>query len=109
MDGKLIYSKCDLNLFVNAMLRETGREELHEDTISGYIGYGAPQLMRRALGNGATEEEREKALKFFLARYEEHKLDSTCAYPGVPEALEQLAGFQLADLTTKPVRFTTPS
>jgi len=104
LDGTLIDSKRDLILSVNAMLREMGREELHEDTISGYIGYGAPQLMRRALGNGATEEEREKALKFFLARYEEHKLDSTCAYPGVPEALEQLAAFSLAVLTNKPVR-----
>src|SRR5260370_34458665 len=104
MDGKLIYSKCDLNVVVDAMIGVEGREKLHEGAISGYIGYGAPQLMRRALGNGATEEEREKALKFFLARYEEHKLDSTCAYPGVPEALEQLAGFSLAVLTNKPVR-----
>src|SRR6266568_4158066 len=104
LDGTLIDSKRDLILSVNAMLRERGREELHEDTIAGYIGHGAPQLMRRALGNGATEEEREKALKFFLAHYEEHKLDSTCAYPGVPEALEQLAGFSLAVLTNKPVR-----
>jgi phosphoglycolate phosphatase len=58
----------------------------------------------RALGNGAGEAERELALKFFLAHYEEHKLDSTCAYPGVPEALEHLAGFSMAILTNKPVR-----
>jgi phosphoglycolate phosphatase len=104
LDGTLIDSKRDLIQSVNAMLQGMGREMLHEDTISGYIGHGAPQLIGRALGNGATEAEREKALKFFLAYYEEHKLDSTCAYPGVTETLEELRGFSMAVLTNKPVR-----
>ena len=104
LDGTLIDSKQDLIRSVNAMLMETGREPLHEDTISGYIGHGAPTLVGRALGNGATEEQRERALKFFLAHYEEHKLDSTCAYPGVAAALEELRGFSMAVLTNKPVR-----
>jgi phosphoglycolate phosphatase len=104
LDGTLIDSKRDLIRSVNAMLAEMGRETLHEDTISGYIGHGASQLIARALGNGATEAERERALKFFLAHYEQHKLDSTCAYPGVSEALEELKGFSMAVLTNKPVR-----
>jgi phosphoglycolate phosphatase len=104
LDGTLIDSKQDLIRSVNAMLVEMGRETLHEDTISGYIGHGAPQLIGRALGNGAAEEERERALKFFLKHYEEHKLDSTCAYPGVLEGLEELRGFSMAVLTNKPVR-----
>src|SRR5258707_10895306 len=104
LDGTLIDSKLDLIRSVNAMLLEMGRERLHEDTISGYIGHGAPQLVSRALGNNAPEAERERALKFFLAHYEEHKLDSTCAYPGVPEALEQLAALPMAILTNKPER-----
>src|SRR2546430_14184032 len=79
LDGTLIDSKLDLIRSVNAMLEELDREQLQEDTISGYIGHGAPQLVGRALGNAAREEERERALKFFLAHYEEHKLDSPCA------------------------------
>jgi phosphoglycolate phosphatase len=104
LDGTLIDSKQDLIRSVNAMLVEMGRETLHQDTISGYIGHGAPKLVARALGNGASAEERERALKFFLAYYEEHKLDSTRAYPGVAEALEQLDEFPMAVLTNKPVR-----
>ncbi len=104
LDGTLIDSKRDLIQSVNAMLQGMGREALHEDTISGYIGHGAPQLIGRALGNGATEADRERALKLFLAHYEEHKLDSTCAYPGVTEALDELRGISLAVLTNKPVR-----
>jgi phosphoglycolate phosphatase len=104
LDGTLIDSKADLIRSVNSMLQEMGRETLHEDTISGYIGHGAPVLVRRALRENNTEAERERALKFFLAHYEQHKLDSTCAYAGVPEALEQLGSFPMAILTNKPVR-----
>src|SRR5437588_5556187 len=104
LDGTLIDSKQDLIRSVNAMLVEMGHKTLPEDTISGYIGHGAPVLISRALGNGATEEERERALKFFLAHYEEHKLDSTRAYAGVAEALEGLREFPMAVLTNKPVR-----
>jgi phosphoglycolate phosphatase len=106
LDGTLIDSQRDLIRSVNAMLHELGREQLHEDTIAGYIGHGAPQLVGRALGQAATQQERERALKFFLAYYEDHKMDSTCPYPGVPEALQQLAAFPMAILTNKPVRIS---
>src|ERR1700694_5279133 len=106
LDGTLIDSQRDLIRSVSAMLREMGREPLHEDTISGYIGHGAPQLVDRALGSSATEDESQRALKFFLAYYEDHKMDSKCAYPGVPEALEHLAAFPMAILTNKPVRIS---
>jgi phosphoglycolate phosphatase len=104
LDGTLIDSKQDLIRSVNVMLRELGRGELEEETISGYIGHGAPQLVARALGESGTDEERERALKFFLAHYELHKLDTTRAYPGVAETLERLASVPMAVLTNKPVR-----
>src|SRR2546430_3897269 len=49
LDGTLIDSRRDLIRSVSATLREMGREELHEDTLSGYIGHGALQLVGRAL------------------------------------------------------------
>jgi phosphoglycolate phosphatase len=106
LDGTLIDSQRDLILSVNAMLLEMGREQLHEDTISGYIGHGAPQLIGQALGGNATEAERQHALIFFLGYYEDHKMDSTCAYPGIPQALEELASYPMAILTNKPVRIS---
>src|SRR5712664_843751 len=86
LDGTLIDSQRDLIRSVNAMLHELCREQIHEDTISGYIGHGAPQLVGQALGENATEADRQRALQFFLAYYDDHKMDSTCAYPGVLEA-----------------------
>src|SRR5579863_6946991 len=106
LDGTLIDSKRDLIHSVNAMLRELRRGELAEETISGYIGHGAPQLIARALGDGCTEEERQRALQFFLSYYEQHKMDTTCAYPGVAETLEKLSSMPMAVLTNKPVRIS---
>jgi phosphoglycolate phosphatase len=106
LDGTLIDSQRDLILSVNAMLRELGRAELAEETISGYIGHGAPQLVSRALGEGVTEEEHKRGLQFFLGYYEVHKMDTTRAYPGVPETLKKLANLPMAVLTNKPARIS---
>jgi len=106
LDGTLIDSKLDLIHSVNAMLRELKRPELASETISGYIGDGAPQLVARALGGTATEGELKHALQFFLGYYEEHKMDNTCAYPGVPETLAQLTHIPMAVLTNKPERIS---
>lgn len=102
LDGTLIDSKKDLILSVNAMLREMGRAELPEPRIASYIGAGAPQLISRALGEAAGEEDRQRGLEFFLGYYEEHKMDHTRAYPSVAEALEELRPFPMAILTNKP-------
>ena len=106
LDGTLIDSKLDLIHSVNAMLRELKRPELETETISGYIGHGAPQLVARAMGGTATEEELKHALQFFLGYYEDHKMDSTCAYPGVAETLERLGHLPMAVLTNKPARIS---
>src|SRR6267378_5350171 len=89
LDGTLIDSKLDLIHSVNAMLCEMKWPRLAAETISGYIGHGAPQLVARAMGGTAKEEELKQALQFFLGYYEEHKMDNTSAYPSVPETLAQ--------------------
>ncbi len=106
LDGTLIDSKLDLVHSVNAMLREMGRIELPMDTISGYVGQGAPILVTRALGGVCSEQELQRGLKFFLDYYEEHKIDHTHVYPGVREALESMNGTLMAVLTNKPIRIS---
>jgi phosphoglycolate phosphatase len=108
LDGTLIDSKRDLIHSVNAMLGEMGRAKLDEETISGYIGHGAPLLVSRALGAGAKQDELRRGLQFFLAYYEDHKLDTTCAYSGVTDALAELSRKKvpMAVLTNKPVKIS---
>lgn len=117
LDGTLIDSKLDLALAVNAAREHMGLGPLEHEQIFGYVGQGAPMLMRRSLGGLATDENVERALKFFLTYYREHMLDNTVTYPGVREALAEFARrgtsanandrkVQMAVLTNKPVRFS---
>jgi phosphoglycolate phosphatase len=102
LDGTLIDSKKDLVLSVNQTLRAMGREELPTELVASYVGSGAPVLISRALGGAPEAQELERALRFFLSYYDEHKLDFTRSYPGVRETLEQLQGTPMAVLTNKP-------
>ena len=106
LDGTLINSKDDLVKSVNAVRRRLGLEPLPEETVASYVGRGVVVLMRRALGEEASEAEVAQAVEFFLAYYREHMLDHTVAYPGVREALEALRPRPMAVLTNKPVKFS---
>jgi phosphoglycolate phosphatase len=107
LDGTLIDSKRDLADSVNATRAWAGLSPLPEETVSSYVGNGAPMLMRRAFP-GASEADLARYLAYFLDYYRQHMLDSTVLYPGVREALDRLhaAGIPLAVLTNKPVRFS---
>ncbi len=106
LDGTLIDSALDLAHSVNATLGHMGRAPLTHETVYSYVGNGALTLVRRALGESATDAECEKGHAYFLAYYREHMLDNTVTYPGVREALEQLKERKMAVLTNKPVRFS---
>ena len=120
LDGTLIDSAQDLCNSVNAALEQFDLGPLPDPAIAGFVGNGAPLLMRRSLamaGGVAPEQVDEKLLAeaydFFLRYYREHKLDFTYAYEGVLEALAALKDLHdapggtprtMAVLTNKPVR-----
>lgn len=106
LDGTLIDSKLDLANSINAMLQHMGRAQLSNEKIYSLVGNGAPVLVRRALGEGATDPEADQGLSFFLSYYRTHMLDNTVTYPGVREALKLLENHPMAVLTNKPVRFS---
>lgn len=106
LDGTLIDSKLDLVLSMNATLEHLGRTSLSHEQIASYVGGGVLLLVKRALGENATEQEVEKGTIFFLDYYKAHMLDNTLPYPGVRECLDALRGRSLAVLTNKPVKFS---
>ena len=108
LDGTLVDSKQDLCNSVNAARVHMGLEALPDDLVASYVGNGAPVLIKRAMGEGATDQQLEEALAFFLSYYREHMLDFTREYPGVRECLAALHArkTRMAVLTNKPVRFS---
>ena len=112
LDGTLIDSQIDLSNSINAMLKHLEKPELPHAVIASYIGNGANLLVRRSLGDpeGDLHDEAyvDRALRYFLEYYREHKLDFTYVYEGVIEALEELRAeypkLAMAVLTNKPVR-----
>ena len=106
LDGTLIDSKLDLVHSVNATLRELKRPDLSEEIISSYIGNGAPVLVAKSLGPDSAPTELDRRPQILPHHYESHKMDHTCAYPGVAEALEHLSAMPMAVLTNKPERIS---
>ena len=108
LDGTLIDSKKDLVNAVNSTRAHMAMPPLADDTVASYVGNGAPVLIRRAMGEQATEDQVKEALEFFIEFYREHALDFTRLYAGVEPALARLAaaGVDMAVLTNKPVRIS---
>jgi phosphoglycolate phosphatase len=108
LDGTLVDSKLDLAQAVNATRSHMGMSALDNERVYSYVGNGAPVLIRRAMGEQATEPQVQEALEFFLEYYREHYLDFTTLYPGVRETLDRLrdGGKRMAVLTNKPVRIS---
>jgi len=108
LDGTLVDSKKDLVNAVNATRAHMGMHALTDETVASYVGSGAPVLIRRALGEQATEDQVKEALEFFIEFYRDHALDYTRLYAGVEPSLARLhgAGVEMAVLTNKPVRIS---
>ncbi|MFO1119837.1 MAG: phosphoglycolate phosphatase [Rhodospirillales bacterium] len=118
LDGTLIDSAADLHQALNVVLVAEGWRPLSLPEVKAIVGDGAAMLVRKALvlaGSGAAPASAgalDAAVRAltprFLAAYESHAADLTCAYPGVPETLAVLRGrgLALAVCTNKPEQVT---
>jgi len=102
LDGTLVDTKTDMALSVNVMRQQMGLSPLPHEVIATYVGHGVADLIRRSLGEHATDEAIQRGLALFVEYYQHHLLDNTTAYPGVLEALAELRGRKMAVLTNKP-------
>lgn len=112
-DGTLIDSVPDLGAAINAMLTELGRDTFALDRIRDWVGNGSRLLVERALvgavevGEGIAKDQLDAAEAVFFNAYAQQSGKQTVAYEGVDDGLRQLkdAGFTLALVTNKPIRF----
>ena len=113
-DGTLIDSVPDLADATNAMLTTLGKETYPISTIRNWVGNGSRMLVERALVGDIdvlegelTQEEADYAEQVFFDVYKNISGSKTVAYPDVDSGLKKLqaAGFKLALVTNKPIRF----
>ena len=113
-DGTLIDSVPDLADATNAMLTTLGKETYPISTIRNWVGNGSRMLVERALvgkievlEGELTQEETDHAEQVFFDDYKNISGSKTVAYPDVDSGLKKLksAGFTLALVTNKPIRF----
>ena len=113
-DGTLIDSVPDLADATNAMLTTLGKTPYPIETIRNWVGNGSKVLVERALvgkievlEGELTVEEADHAEQVFFDAYKNLSSSKTVAYPDVDSGLRKLkaAGFKLALVTNKPIRF----
>ncbi|MDE7401827.1 MAG: HAD family hydrolase [Muribaculaceae bacterium] len=102
LDGTLINSIADLGSATNYALRTHG---LAEHTIESYhymVGNGIRKLMERAAPE-ADQQQIDILLESFREYYDEHCMDHTTPYPGMPELLAELSakGIKIAVASNK--------
>lgn len=113
-DGTLIDSVPDLADATNAMLTTLGKDTYPIGTIRNWVGNGSRMLVERALigkievlDDELTVEEADHAEQVFFDAYKNLSGSKTIAYPDVDSGLQKLqaAGYTLALVTNKPIRF----
>lgn len=113
-DGTLIDSVPDLADATNIMLTQLGKDTHPLATIRNWVGNGSRMLVERALvgkievlAGEVTQAEADHAEQLFLEAYSNIETSKTVAYPDVDTGLQKLhsAGFTLALVTNKPIRF----
>ncbi|KAA0888171.1 HAD family hydrolase [Oryzomonas rubra] len=102
LDGTLVDSLGDITDAVNHMLAGFSRPSLAAPSVRKLVGKGARNLVRRALG-AESQDDITRALDLFVAYNSSHIADKSALYPGVREALHQLAesGIRMAVISNK--------
>lgn len=107
LDGTLVDTAPDLCASLNYALVQLGRPIVHAEVARNMAGQGARKLLEKGLAASGevTVEMIEAGLSHFLAYYAGHIADASQIYPGVEDALDELAaaGCRLAICTNKPV------
>lgn len=103
LDGTLLNTLDDLAASVNYAMRQCGFCERTRDEVRRFIGNGVKVLIRRAVPDGTSEEEYQKAYGEFKKHYVKNSRNMTAPYEGVTDLLKKLreSGYKLAIVSNK--------
>lgn len=103
LDGTLLDTLEDLKKATNYALKFCNMPECTLDEVRRFVGNGVRNLMIRAVPDGESNSEFERAFAIFKEYYGQHCNDATKAYDGIPQLLQELKdrGYALAIVSNK--------
>lgn len=103
LDGTLLDTLQDLTDSVNAALALHGCEQRSVEQIRSALGNGARELIRLSLPEQGSGRDVDQVLKDYQAHYRNNCQNRTQPYPGILQALRQLAErYPLGIVSNKP-------
>jgi len=103
LDGTIADTFPDVSQSINHAVEKMGIEPLGNDALKKAIGPGGDEFIRAVLPEERLHEKHE-FLSHFRAFYDQHCLDMTRPFPGIPGVLSSLSSCRLAVATNKPAR-----
>ena len=114
LDGTMLDTAQDLHVTINRVRHDLNLAPLDQRTIITFVGKGAENLVRKALGTDFSPKQVEQhyaeAMASFNRHYHDVNGEYAAAYPEVHEGIQAMRakGLRLACVTNKPVAFTIP-
>jgi phosphoglycolate phosphatase len=106
LDGTMVDTAPDIAAAVSRMLEDFGTTPLPFDTVSGFIGNGVPNLVRRSLDAAGIDQRFDigRAQRVFEQHYADTNGQLGRVFPGVTAGLRELReqGYRSACVTNKP-------
>lgn len=114
LDGTMLDTAQDLHVTVNHVRHDLNLAPLDQHTVITFVGKGAENLVRKALGTDFSPEQVEQHYAAAMASFNRHYHDVNgeyaTAYPEVHEGIQAMRAkrLRLACVTNKPLAFTIP-
>ncbi len=103
LDGTLADTFGDIAASVNRFLAEEGYPLRSREEILSAISFGRREFIRRSLPQGVSDGEIDRCVRRYTEIYQEHFMDTTLPYQGIPSLVAKLneAGLATAVVTNK--------
>jgi phosphoglycolate phosphatase len=90
LDGTVLDTISDIAAAVNYALSKYSYPPRTVKEVQSFLGNGSLMLIRRSLPNGGDDDFCREVRTVFRAEYEAHMYDSTKAYEGIAELVDEL-------------------
>lgn len=103
LDGTILNTLEDLADSLNAVLSKYQYPQRTISEVRGFVGNGIRLLIKRAMPEGLPETVLDQLYQDFIQYYQQHCMDKTRPYEGIPELLREIRnrGYHTAVVSNK--------